>query len=146
MNRCMMGWPMLGLAIVLIFGCGSSQNSDYMVLFDEPVMIFDETVYNNGVPIGTVAETEIGPGNRSKIRVKLDSKSGSLLTQNNVFILKSGRLCLTTVAPFGAPLETDAMLPGFASKLDFNLFRLKHIFADKVIAARSRTEKLARWQ
>lgn len=142
MNRCFVGWPLLCLLFVLIFGCGASEKNDYLILFGEPVVLLDETIYNNGAPIGKVTETQIGPGNRSEVSVKLDSKFKSLLAQNHVFILKAGQLSLTRIAPFGEPLEKNAALLGFASKTEFNLFRIRNLFSDKVRAARSRIAKL----
>lgn len=141
MNRSLIGWILL--VLLFVFGCGSSNEKEFTVLFNKPVMIYDKTVYNSGIPVGKVIEVEKTSANRSKVKVDFEPKFRSLPAENHVLLVNSGQLCLTTIAPFGQPLKANATLSGFASKAEFTLFRLKHLFSDKVAAARTRAERLS---
>ncbi len=141
MNLRQLAWIML--ALILMAGCGSSEKNEFSILFSEPVTLFNTTVVHNGTPIGTVESLENSAINRTQGTLIIDPQFLSLMTQNAVVVLKAGQLNLTTVAPFGDPLESSAVIPGFSSTGKLKLFCLKNMFSDKVMAVRDRAEKLA---
>lgn len=133
---------MVGVVLLLV-GCGSSDQSNYTVLFEKPVMILDHTISHNGTPIGTIDRSNMDSTHSARLSVDIEPDYRRLLGQNTVFVLAAGRLQLTTIAPYGDPLEPNDVLAGFGSKTDLILFRLKNLLGNKAIAARNRAENLA---
>ncbi len=141
MNLRQLAWVLP--VLMLLVGCGSSSKNEFSVLFAEPVTLFSTTVMHNGTPIGKVEKFENNAANRSQGTLVIDPQFLSLMTQNAVIVLRSGQMTLASVAPFGDPLESNAVIPGFGSRGKLRLFCLKNLFSNKVSAVRSRAETLA---
>ncbi len=141
MKRRLSGW-MVGVVFLLV-GCGSSDQNDYTVLFEKPVIIMDHIISHRGTPIGTVKKSDMDSGHSARLSVDIDPDYINLLGQNTVFVLVAGRLQLAMVAPFGEPLEPNDVMVGFNSKTDLMLFRLKNLLGNKAFAARKRADRLA---
>ncbi|GEM_PF-2361109 len=132
------------LALMVISGCIRPAGEDGIsIMFDRRPLLFEETVYFNGIKVGKVGGVDVGAGGITRVNFIPADEFRSQLADNLVFYVSNGRLMAAKIRNFGRPLKEGGVMCGFGSRSALYWFRLKHALGDAARVAAARAASLA---
>lgn len=137
------------LAVLVVLGISmirvpESDDTGYMILFDDSPDIQSEKIYYVGREIGQIMSTDQGARDIIRIKAQLDEDFLQEMGNNMVFYPDHGRLTATRLQTVGEPLPKDAILCGFSSRITLGWFKLKTMLENRISAANRRAQSLYR--
>ena len=129
----------------MLMGCkltSKGSTDAYVVVFNDPPMLTETTVYLKGQPIGAVMPQTAHTNGVTRIQIAIDAPYLDLMRTNAVFFLSSGKLNYATLKNFGQPLPREAIILGFGSKASLVWFKTRHLLKNPVTAAGREAQRL----